>query len=88
MDTIDDDDLARVQGGFLGMLLPMLPGLIQGISGMMNQGKDQDAAQPQTAAGPAAPSAPQPEAAQQVAAAASPGMASGRRHVSVTVGTF
>ncbi len=92
MDTIDDRDLETVCGGFLEMLLPMIPSLISGISGMMNKGKSQDATAPQAQAAPpsaADPSASQPAAAQQVAAATSPGMApTGRRHVSVTVRSF
>ena len=95
MDTIDDRELETVCGGFLEMLLPMIPSLISGISGMMNKGKNQDAAAARSqAADPSAtvaadPSALHPAAARQVAAATSPGMApTGCRHVSVTVGSF
>lgn len=94
MDTIDDRELETVCGGFLEMLLPMIPSLISGISGMMNKGRSQDvAASRSQAADPSAavaadPSALQPAAA-QVAAATSPGMApTDCRHVSVTVGSF
>jgi hypothetical protein len=86
MHPIDDQDLATVRGGFIEMLLPMLPGLIQGISGMMHKG---------TSAAPAPqPSDPRAAGASPLSESTSPGLSPGlspdlssaRRHVSVTVG--